>query len=98
MSWYIRNGWHIVGRNVRHGRGEIDIIATRNDTFVVCEVKARRNNDFGFPGEAMTPSKCRTVRAAAFGWAKDNGVRASQLRFDVALVVGTSIEVLENAF
>jgi putative endonuclease len=94
----VRNGWRIVARNVRHGRGEIDIIATRGRVVAVCEVKARRNNDFGGPGDAMTPSKCRTVRVAAFGWARERGISATSLRFDVALVVGSAIEVLEDAF
>jgi len=94
----VRNGWRIVARNVRHGRGEIDVIAERGCVIAICEVKTRRDNGFGEPGEAMTAAKCRAVRAAAFGWARDNGIPFSRLRFDVALVVGTSIEVLEDAF
>ncbi|MEY3641755.1 MAG: hypothetical protein RLZZ199_1560 [Actinomycetota bacterium] len=94
----MRHGWRIVGRNVRHGRGEIDIIAERNGVFAVCEVKTRRNNEYGFAAEAMTPAKCRTVRRTAFGWARDNGVPNSRLRFDAAFVVGTSIDVVENAY
>ena len=94
----MRNGWRIVARNVRHGRGEIDIVAARGDVVAICEVKARRNNDFGGPAVAMTPAKCRTVRVAAFGWASENGIATSRLRFDVALIVGTSIEILEDAF
>ena len=97
-SWYVRNGWRIVARNVRSGRGEIDIVAERHGVFAVCEVKTRRNNDFGFAAEAMTPSKCRTVRRTAYGWACENRVPTSRLRFDAAFVVGTSIEVVENAF
>jgi Holliday junction resolvase-like predicted endonuclease len=61
-------------------------------------VKTRRNNDFGFAAEAMTPAKCRTVRRTAFGWAHENGVPASRLRFDAAFVVGASIDVVENAY
>lgn len=87
-----------MARNVRHGRGEIDLIATRNDVVAVCEVKTRRNVDFGLPGEAMTSAKCRAVRTAALGWARANGVPAHRLRFDVAVVVGTTIEVIEDAF
>ena len=94
----MRDGWRIVARNVRHGRGEIDIIAERDGIFAVCEVKARRSNDFGSPGEAMTPAKCRTVRLAALGWARDHAVPASRLRFDAALVVGAKVDIIENAF
>jgi hypothetical protein len=38
------------------------------------------------------------VRRTAFGWARDNGVPNSRLRFDAAFVVGTSIDVVENAY
>ena len=66
--------------------------------YAVCEVKSRASEAFGSPGEAMHPSKCATVRRTAFAWARDHGIAAGRLRFDVALVTGTRIEVLENAF
>jgi putative endonuclease len=83
---------------VRHGRGEIDIIAERQGVFAVCEVKTRRNDEYGFAAEAMTPAKIRTVRRTAFGWARDNGVLTSRMRFDAAFVVGASMDVVENAY
>ena len=98
VAWYRRNGWQIIGRNVHHGRGEIDIIARRHDVIAVCEVKTRATEQFGFPAEAMTVAKCRSVRVAAFGWAKDNSIATWRLRFDLAVVTGTKIEVFADAF
>jgi len=97
-NWYRRNGWRIVARNARHGRGEIDIIAERRGVIAVCEVKTRASNVFGAPAEAMTDAKCRSVRLAALGWAHEHGIPSQSLRFDVAVVTGTKLDVIERAF
>ena len=83
---------------MRHGRGEIDIIAERADVVAVCEVKTRGSNAFGSAAEAMTPAKCRSVRLAALGWARENRIPIHCLRFDVAVITGTKLELIENAF
>ena len=83
---------------MRHGRGEIDIIAERDGTVAVCEVKTRGSSAYGSPAEAMTTAKCRSVRVAAHGWARENLVPFHSLRFDVAVITGTSLEVIEDAF
>ena len=94
----MRNGYSILGTNVRIGHGEIDVIAQRDDVIAICEVKTRASREFGDPGEALTPVKQRTVRTAAFGWAKVNSVASWRLRFDLACVVGTRLEMLPNSF
>ena len=43
----------ILKRNYRNRRGEIDIIASYNRTLVIVEVKARSNNRFGNPIDAI---------------------------------------------
>jgi putative endonuclease len=94
----VRNGYSILGTNVRVGYGEIDIIAQRDEVIVICEVKTRTSREFGDPGEALTAAKQRTVRTAAFGWAKLNNVASWRLRFDLACVVGTRLEMLPDSF
>lgn len=71
---------------------------------VVCEVKARAGLAFGHPGEAVTPEKARRVRHAAVRfreWLDESDPLLSrsvrEVRFDVALVVGTDLEVLTDA-
>ena len=83
---------------MRYGRGEIDIIAERAGVVAVCEVKTRASNAFGSPAEAMNPAKCRSVRLAAYGWARENRVSLHSLRFDLAVVTGTALELIDNAF
>jgi putative endonuclease len=63
-AWYVRNGYVIVARNWRCPRGELDIVALRDGVLAICEVKARRNANFGDPFEAITPQKMLRVRRA----------------------------------
>jgi len=94
----VREGFQIIGTNVRVGRGEIDFIAHRDGVFVVCEVKTRFSSDFGDPAEALTEKKQRTVRTAALTWARANGVELWRLRFDLACITGRNLSVYPNAF
>ena len=64
-AWYVSEGYEVIARNWRCPRGELDIVAWRNNVLVVCEVKARRNADFGDPFEAITPRKVLRLRRAA---------------------------------
>ena len=95
-------GFEIVARGFRCRFGEIDIIATKADLLVFCEVKSRRRAGFTTPLEAVNRTKQqRLVKTAGWylsrkGW--DGGVR-----FDVIAVLarpGTrpEIEWIEDAF
>ena len=72
---------------------------------VVCEVKARASNAFGTPAEAVTPSKQLKVRRATADFRaslrESNDPLASlvkTIRFDVACVLGTQLEMLQDIF
>jgi putative endonuclease len=82
--------------------GELDVIARRDDVVVVCEVKARANADFGAPLEAITAQKVSRVQRAGHAFFKEyrqlNPDGRLRLRFDVATVLGTRLEVFENFF
>jgi putative endonuclease len=60
-------GWTILGRNVRVGRGELDIVAVDPGPpahLVVVEVRWRGRRDFGLPEESFDHRKrARTWRA-----------------------------------
>jgi putative endonuclease len=47
------SGYEILGRNERHGRLEIDLIARRGQTVVFVEVRLRSSNKFGRPEESI---------------------------------------------
>jgi|SRR5439155_11565190 len=96
-------GWRIVGRNVRCSRtGEIDIIATRAGVLAFVEVKTRRTDAFGTPGEAVTWRKQNRIRSMARAYLVLARPRAESIRFDVVEVrtAGRSplVTHLEGAF
>ena len=92
-AWYERNGYIIVVRNWRCPRGELDIVAWRDGVLAICEVKARRNANFGDPFEAITPRKLARMRRAAASFLASRKQSVKVIRFDVAAVLGTHLEV-----
>ena len=100
--FYERSGYEIVARNWHCREGELDIVATiRSDTsliIVVIEVKARATNNFGSPLEAVTLAKQKKLRIATKKFLQSRPEISGEARFDIAAVLGTKIEVLENAF
>lgn len=97
-----RRGFEIVGRNVRIGRLELDVIARRGSLLVVCEVRSRRSDRVMTPAQSVDYRKVAHVREAARGWLRANRPGTSQLRFDVASVLFDTAEgrlnYLEGAF
>ena len=61
-------GMHVLDRNWRCGRGELDIVAVEGDDLVVCEVKTRTTTAFGAPFEAVGWQKLRRLRRLAGLW------------------------------
>ena len=87
-------GWTIVARNVRVGRGELDLIAVDPGppaALVVVEVRWRRDRSFGLPEETVDWRKRRHVRMAALALL-DRGLPDGRplpplpLRFDLVVV------------
>jgi putative endonuclease len=76
-------GWTILGRNVRVGRREVDLIVARHHVLVFVEVKSRSGESFGDPLEAITPKKRREIARAAAGWLREHSPSgAREIRFD----------------
>jgi putative endonuclease len=76
-------GYRILGRNVRAGGVEMDLIVSRGALVVFVEVKTRRTRHFGAPETAVNDTKqARLVRGAA-AWLCDHPQVAGQVRFDV---------------
>ena len=103
--WYQQHGYLIVARNWRSKRGELDVVATLGSMLVVCEVKARATNAMGTPAEAVTVAKQLKIRRATADYrqalreANDPLMHQVQcVRFDVACVLGTQLDMLLDAF
>jgi putative endonuclease len=85
-------GWTLVGRNVRIGRGELDLIARRGGVLAFVEVKARRSSTCGTPEDAVDGRKRRQVARLAELWlaARPWALRGvSDVRFDIVAVDAT---------
>jgi putative endonuclease len=77
----------IVGRNVRVGRLEIDIIARRGTLLVFCEVRARAHDRFVAPAATIDAHKIARLRKAAALWLRTHSPGGVDVRFDAAAVV-----------
>ena len=87
--YLVRDGWTLLGRNVRIGRGELDLIARRGDVLAFVEVKARRTTSYGSPEDAVDGRKRRQVARLAELWlaVRPWALRGvSDVRFDVVAV------------
>lgn len=84
--------YHIVGRNVRTNRGEIDLVAWDGGTLVFVEVKTRSTIRYGTPAEAITRHKQSKLRELALAYLNDWDGRVPAFRFDVICILVTGTE------
>ena len=93
--WLQSSGWRIIGRNVRLGHGELDIVAVDPGppaALVVVEVRWRRDRGFGLPEETFDRHKRDHLRRAVgrllAGGTLPDGTRLPSLpiRVDLAAV------------
>lgn len=85
-AWRLRlAGWRIVGRDLRLGAAQVDIVAARGRILAFVEVKLRADLDAA--AEALHPAqRQRIVRAAEIFLAKHPEFAAFETRFDAILV------------
>jgi putative endonuclease len=89
----------VVARNWRCRDGELDLVVRQGRVYVFCEVKARTTDVFGAPVEAITRTKQARIRRLAARWLDEAApVRPREIRFDVASMLGSDLEILEGAF
>jgi putative endonuclease len=98
--WCVAQGYEVLARNWRTREAELDLVLRKGNEIVFCEVKTRVDDRFGTPAEAVTAAKQRRVRSAAVAFlhSQAHERRGGSMRFDVACVVGQSVEVIESAF
>jgi putative endonuclease len=87
-----REGFQIVGRNVRVGRLELDLVARRGSLLVFCEVRTRASRAFVDPIDTIDAAKQQRIRRAAEAWLRAAREQPSEVRFDAASVVLSDTE------
>jgi len=92
-AYLIALGWHVVVRNLKVGRDEIDILAVEPGppkTLVVVEVRSLRTAAFGYPEERMDRQKVGRLYRALTGLAgaleSDEGLSKLPRRVDLVIV------------
>lgn len=82
------NGYTILARNLRCGRGEIDLLATRDGLLVFVEVRTRRSGAFAHPEETVTPRKQAHLLAAAEQYLQEHPESPENWQFDLIAIEG----------
>ncbi len=90
-------GYKILKRNFHSRYGEIDIIAYKDGVYVFCEVKYRKNADYGLPAEFVTKKKQDKIAKTVAGYMMYNKF-VEDYRFDIIGILGDEINHIENAF
>jgi putative endonuclease len=99
-----RQGYAILARRYRTRYGEIDIVARDGSTIVFVEVKARTDDRYGNPLEAITLHKQARITAMAQDYVVRRGLMGAPCRFDVVAVTfgdlpgRAKVEVVKSAF
>lgn len=100
-------GYKILERNYRVRGGEIDIIARDGEYICFVEVKLRKNNNYGTPGEFITYKKREKLIKTATLYAQRKHLENAPMRFDAVLMNAENLnnklkvhysEVIKNAF
>lgn len=101
VAFLEEKGYHIIARNWKYHKAEVDIIAEIDDLLVFVEVKTRSSTDFGKPHEFLKPPQIKRLTTAANAFCVQFN-RKEEVRFDiVAIGIKKSvpeIEHIERAF
>ena len=98
-SYLQKQGLSIIQMNYRCKIGEIDIVAKEKECLVFCEVKYRRNEEYGHPLAAVNSKKQHKITQTARYYMLTNNIsEASEIRFDVVAILGYKITYVRNAF
>jgi putative endonuclease len=98
-----RRGYRILEKNYRSRAGELDIVAMDGKTLVFVEVKSRRSNAFGSPGDAVNARKRRQMERVALAYMTENKKDGLHCRFDVVGITAAAtgepeVELVKDAF
>ena len=101
VDFLLEKGYEIKYRNYRYLKAEIDIIAQKDDTLAVVEVRARSNDQIIPIAETVTPKKIKLLVMAADHYVMENDIDV-EIRFDIITILKNKsifkIDHLESAF
>ncbi|HQZ25651.1 MAG TPA: YraN family protein [Flavobacterium sp.] len=96
-----KNGYEILETNWTFQKAEIDIIAKKENTLAIIEVKTRSSLDFGLPQDFVKPKKIQLLVKAVNEYVISNDIDI-EVRFDIIAVhkegKSFAVEHLMDAF
>lgn len=96
-----QNGYAILETNWTFQKAEIDIIAKKENTLAVVEVKTRSSIEFGLPQDFVKPKKIQLLVKAVNEYVVSNDLDV-EIRFDIVAIYkqenNYKIEHIEDAF
>jgi putative endonuclease len=101
VDFLIKNGYEILETNWFFDKAEIDVIAQKENTLAVVEVKTRSSLSFGLPQEFVKPKKIQLLVKAMNEYVNRKELNVD-VRFDIVAIhkeaSGFTIEHIEDAF
>lgn len=100
QEFLITGGYTILETNYRFKKAEIDIIALKNKTLAIVEVKTRTSTHFGAPESFVNNKKIKLIVEATNAYVESKNLDY-EVRFDIiSIVMGQSNEInhIENAY
>ncbi|MEJ6950498.1 YraN family protein [Natronospora cellulosivora (SeqCode)] len=85
IEYLKKQSYKIIKRNFRYSRGEIDIIAEKNEYLIFVEVKLRKSKKYGSPELAVDIRKQTKIRTVANYYLMKNS-NNKKIRFDVICI------------
>jgi putative endonuclease len=96
-----KNGYEILETNWTFQKAEVDIIAKKENTLAIVEVKTRSSLDFGLPQDFVKPKKIQLLVKAVNEYVVSNNLEV-EVRFDIIAIhkegKSFAIEHLVDAF
>jgi putative endonuclease len=93
VAWHYRlRGYRILGRNVRAGGVELDLIVRRGRRLVFVEVKQKSGPAYGDPIEAVDRWKQERLRHGIDAWLASNPSHGLEVEFEIAAVRPDGVE------
>lgn len=101
VAFLQQNGYEILETNWTFQKAEIDIIAQKENTLAVVEVKTRSSIEFGLPQDFVKPKKIQLLVKAVNEYVISNDLDV-EVRFDIVSIYKEGkeykLEHIEEAF
>ena len=101
VNYLLEKDYQILERNWRFQKAEVDIIAQKENTLAIVEVKTRSTNEFGNPQDFVNQKKIKLLTQAINEYVIQNDLDV-EVRFDIIAITKNNsefeIEHLKDAF